>query len=276
MSALLTSDAAGREFELAEAVAVNGREIPADLIYQEMQYQPAKSPRQAIYRAARALVIGWLLRERAAGRGLCAADEDLHSEAFDRAVADLLKGELQVGEPEEAECRAYFESHPHKFRSDPLAEVRHILLPAAPDDTAACAKARTDAETLLEQIRTDANPLQVFARLAQSHSACSSAEAGGSLGQVGRGDTVASFERAVFAQEGAGLVPEPVETPYGVHLIYVEQCEPGRPLEYEYVAERIRDYLLEKRRRQMTSDYLQKMVESAQISGLDLSPEGAH
>ncbi|GAA5443644.1 chaperone SurA [Microbulbifer sp. NBRC 101763] len=272
MSALLASDAAGREFELAEAVAVNGNEIPADLIYQEMQYQTANSPRQAIYRAARALVIGWLLREKAAGQGLCAADEDLHSEAFDHAVSDLLKGELQVSPASEAECRAYFEAHPHKFRSDPLAEVRHILIPAAPDDSEACAKARAAAEDMLKQIRADANPLQAFAQLAQSHSACSSAEAGGSLGQVGRGDTVASFERAVFEQ-GTGLVAEPVETPYGVHLIYVEQCEPGRPLEYEYVAERIEEYLTEKRRRQMTSDYLQKMVQAAQISGLDLSGE---
>ncbi|WP_444887712.1 peptidylprolyl isomerase [Microbulbifer sp. JMSA008] len=272
MSALLASDATGHEFELAEAVAVNGSEIPADLIYQEMQYQTANSPRQAIYRAARALVIGWLLREKAAGQGLCAADEDLHSEAFDHAVSDLLKGELQVPPASEAECRAYFEAHPHKFRSDPLAEVRHILIPAAPDDSEACAKARAAAEEMLKQIRNDANPLQTFAQLAQSHSACSSAEAGGSLGQVGRGDTVASFERAIFEQ-GTGLVAEPVETPYGVHLIYVEHCEPGRPLEYEYVSERIEEYLTEKRRRQMTSDYLQKMVQAAQISGLDLSGE---
>lgn len=272
MNTLLASDAAGRDFEMAEAVAVNGTEIPADLIYQEMQYQPADSPRQAIYCAARALVIGWLLRERAAGQGLCEIDEDLHSESFDRAVADLLKGELQVNPASEAECRAYFEAHPHKFRSDPLAEVRHILIPAAPDDSEACAKARSAAENMLEQIRTDAKPLQAFARLAQSHSACSSSEAGGSLGQVGRGDTVASFERAVFEQ-GTGLVAEPVETPYGVHLIYVEHCEPGRPLEFEYVAERIEEYLTEKRCRQMTSDYLQKMVQAAQISGLDLSGE---
>lgn len=275
MNTVLASDVLGREFELAEAVAVNGSEIPADLIYREMQYQSADSPRQAIYRAARALVIGWLLRERAAAQGLCAADEDLHSEVFDRAVSELLQGELPVSPAGEAECRAYFEAHRQKFRSDPLAEVRHILIPAAPEDAEACCRARKGAEDMLEQIRADANPLQAFAKLAQSRSACSSAEAGGSLGQVGRGDTVAAFERAVFAQ-GTGLVPEPVETPYGVHLIYVEQCEPGRPLEYTYVAERIEEYLTEKRRRQMTGDYLNRLVENAQITGLDLSGPRVH
>ncbi|WP_299947343.1 peptidylprolyl isomerase [uncultured Microbulbifer sp.] len=275
MKTVLASDALGRDFELAEAVAVNGREVPADLIYQEMQYQSADSPRQAVYRAARALVIGWLLREQAAGLGLCAADEDLHSAVFDRAVADLLKGKLVVIPPDATECRAYFEARRQKFCSDPLAEVRHILMPAAPDDADTRAKARAGAEALLEEIRADANPLQTFARLAGFHSACSSAGAGGSLGQVGRGDTVDAFERAVFAQ-GTGLVPSPVETPYGVHLIYVEQCEPGRPLEYTYVAERIRDYLLEKRRRQMTGDYLNRLVESAEITGLDLSGPRVH
>ncbi|GMG87695.1 peptidylprolyl isomerase [Biformimicrobium ophioploci] len=269
MSALLASDASGSEFEFAIDVKVNGREIPREAIYKEMQYHPAATPRDAIYAAARALVFGELLRERAIALELCDADIETASEAFDQALEQLLQQEVPVTEPAEAECRAYFEQHRDKFRSEPLAEVRHILLAAEPNDADALAKANVSALELLKQIQDASDPLLAFAELAKSVSGCSSNSSGGSLGQIGRGDTVGPFQQAVFAQ-GSGLVPQPVETEYGVHLIYVEHSEPGQPLEFDYVSDRIADYLQERQRRQLTDAYLQELVKNAEISGLDL------
>lgn len=269
MSALLASDASGSGFELNQSIFVNGREIPAEAIYREMQYHPAQSPREAIYAAARAMVIAELLRERALARGICSEDVEPGTTAFDGVVETLLASEVAVPEPDEAACRAYFEANRDKFVSEPLAEVRHILLAAEANEPEQLAKANVSALELLQQVQESSDPLKTFAELAKTVSGCPSKSSGGSLGQLGRGDTLGPFEQAVFSN--TGLVPAPVETEYGVHLIYVEHLEPGRPLAFDYVRERIAEYLQERDRRQRSAEYIRQLVESAEITGVDLA-----
>ncbi|WKT61374.1 peptidylprolyl isomerase [Microbulbifer thermotolerans] len=267
MSALLASDADDRP--LVGPVTVNGREIPQTQIYAEMQYHPADTSREAIYAAARALVLAHLLRERAFECGLCEKDIDIHSEVFDTAVERLLEREVPQVDPTQAQRYDYYTEHRQRFTSKPLAEVRHILLLVKPGEKAAQERQWKFAESLLEDIRKAPDPLLRFSELAHRHSDCSSRDAGGSLGQVGPGDTVAPFEEAVFAGE-IGLMQSPVRTKYGWHLIYVEQLEQGRPLDFSYVEKNIDRYLREKLRRQMIANYLNDLVRSADIGGIRL------
>ncbi|WP_428820367.1 peptidylprolyl isomerase [Microbulbifer sp. MCCC 1A16149] len=267
MSALLASDASDQLF--IGPVQVNGRTIPDDMIYGEMQYHPAATPREAIYAAARSLVLAELLRERASDCGLCDSDADTGSEDFDGAVDALLEREVPQLKPTREQRYDYFVENRHKFTSQPLAEVRHILLAVKPDDDGASERQQKVAEALLEQVRNAPDPLLQFAQLARQHSDCSSRDADGSLGQVGPGDTVAPFEQAVFAGSN-GLVEQPVSTKYGWHLIYVEHLEQGRPLEFSYVEEKIGDYLQEKLRRKMINVFLTDLVCAADISGIDM------
>lgn len=267
MNSLLASDAGDQLFPAP--LMVNGRRIPEERIYADMQYHPAATPREAIYSAARSLVLAELLRERASECGLCDRDIDINSEAFDRALERLLEREVPLIKPTRKQRYDYFVANREKFNSQPLAEVRYILLAVKPDDEGACERQREAASTLLAKIRNAPDPLLRFAQLARQHSDCSSRDADGSLGQVGPGETVAPFEEAVFAGD-TGLVREPVLTRYGWHLIYVEQLELGRPLEFSYVEERIGDYLQEKLRRQMIDVYLRELVSSADISGIEM------
>lgn len=267
MSALLASDASDQLF--LGPVLVNGRRIPDPQIYAEMQYHPAATPREAIYAAARSLVLADLLRERATECGLCDSDIDVSGEAFDQVIDQLLEREVPRLKPTREQRYDYFAANRQKFTSQPLAEVRHILLAVKPDDEGAHERQQKVAEALLEQVRNAPDPLLQFAQLARQHSDCSSRDADGSLGQVGPGDTVAPFEEVVFAG-GTGLAEKPVLTKYGWHLIYVEQLEPGRPLEFSYVEEKIGDYLQEKLRRQMIDVFLTELVCAADISGIDM------
>lgn len=59
-----------------------------------------------------------------------------------------------------------------------------------------------------------------FAELARLHSEDTSAANGGDLGWIALGDTVPEFERAMKALE-PGQVSDPVQTPFGWHLIQV-------------------------------------------------------
>ncbi len=100
----------------------------------------------------------------------------------------------------------------------PGAQVRasHILL-TYPDSAT---EAQEDSVTALAASLYDLiQGGEDFATLARTHSADpGSAAAGGDLGSFGRGEMVKPFEDAAFALE-PGEVSEPVESPFGVHLI---------------------------------------------------------
>jgi len=70
------------------------------------------------------------------------------------------------------------------------------------------------ASALAQQLQEGAD----FAQLAQAHSSCPSKQAGGNLGQFGRGMMVKPFEDAAFAL-APGEISGPVQTQFGWHLI---------------------------------------------------------
>lgn len=98
-------------------------------------------------------------------------------------------------------------------------EVRHILLvpEPGPEGLAATMELAVD---LREQILEGAD----FATLADEFSQGPGAGDGGRLGRFRRGQLEASFEEVVFAMP-VGELSEPVQTPFGVHLIEVVSAE---------------------------------------------------
>jgi len=92
--------------------------------------------------------------------------------------------------------------------------VRHILLRARPGLTDA--EARERLQKLREKIVAGAD----FGELAKANSEDSSASKGGDLGWVAAGDTVPEFEHVMNALKD-GEVSEPVQTPFGWHLVQV-------------------------------------------------------
>jgi peptidyl-prolyl cis-trans isomerase C len=71
-----------------------------------------------------------------------------------------------------------------------------------------------EAKDLLAKMESGTN----FEELAQKFSKCPSNQAGGDLGEFGKGQMVPEFETAVFALE-VDQVSEPVRTQFGYHLI---------------------------------------------------------
>ncbi|PFH08837.1 peptidyl-prolyl cis-trans isomerase SurA [Collimonas sp. PA-H2] len=93
--------------------------------------------------------------------------------------------------------------------------VRHILIKVTPTVTAA--EARRRLVDLKERLDNNAAK---FEDLAKQYSNDLSASKGGDLGWVYPGDTVPEFERAMDALK-PGQVSEPIESPFGYHLIQV-------------------------------------------------------
>ncbi|NJN67115.1 MAG: hypothetical protein HC884_10580 [Chloroflexaceae bacterium] len=111
--------------------------------------------------------------------------------------------------------------------------ARHIMLSVSTPMTAtqaqqqaAFAAVKPEAEKILEQVRGGAD----FAALAREHSEDQgSAADGGDLGWVREGDLVPQFEEAAMSAE----LHEPVlvETPYGYHIVVVEDRQADQPFE---------------------------------------------
>lgn len=247
-------------------ISVNGQAIEPERIYQEMQYHPAASQSQAEFNAAQALVIAEVVKQRAKALGLEVPGDDAQASEHD-FTEELVSLEVPYPEATEEECQQYYEAQPHRFSSSPLLDVRHILLAADPADDQQRMTALESAEQLLVQLQ--AGKVR-FEKLAQEYSVCSSSKEGGSLGQLEKGQTVPEFERQVFAAP-EGLMPAPVETRYGYHLVEVLHRAEGQVLPYEVVKSRIADYLNTRVRRKAIAQYLTQLVAQAHIEGIDLN-----
>lgn len=257
-------------------VAVNGVPLPPQVLRQEAQNHPAASPEAALQAAARALVVRELLLQEAGRQGIVAEperDERGRLEtAEDALIRVLLDKEITVPVADEASCRRYYVKNRERFRADDLFEARHILLPAAPEDTEARTRAEEQAATLIRQL---AAAPERFAALAALHSACPSRADGGHLGQLTRGQTVPEFETFLFNLEEGQLCPVPVRTRFGLHVLKLERKLVGAQLPFEAVSERVAAYLEAAGWNLAVGHYLRRLAGSADISGISLWDETA-
>lgn len=256
--------------EPVAVIRVGSAQLSEADIARETPFHPAASLAEAQLQAARALVVRELLGQRAASLGLLPAGE-LAEEGADQAVAALLERELQVPEPNEEACRRYFEAHRERFAEPARIKVRHILLPAAPDDASARDAHYHLGEKLLRELHRDP---QRFTELAQRHSACPSKEEGGDLGWLRAGQTVAELDQALHRLP-IGLHDRPLASRYGWHLVSIDQRQESRPLPYAQVSTRVRHSLREESTRQALRQYLLALEKEIGVQGitLDDSPE---
>jgi len=98
-------------------------------------------------------------------------------------------------------------------------KARHVLLRLPGDATPA---QRDSVTKLAQSVRDRARAGGDFAALAKQYSQEPGAQqSGGDLGYFGKGQMVAPFEQAAFALK-VGEVSDVVETPFGLHIIKVE------------------------------------------------------
>ena len=249
------------------AIRVNDRVIDHDEIAREVQYHPAPTLDEARRRAARALVVRELLLAEADVQDV----RDTHrmdGETGEEArIRQLIEQQVTVPEPSEGDCRRYYEKNGARMRTADEHEVSHILIPAPPDDAEIRAEARKKAMALTDELRRQPDR---FLGLAKERSSCPSAEDGGYLGWIARGQTAPEFEKAL-SRLAIDEIPEyPVETRFGFHVVLVHQRHAGQPVTFESCREKIADYLREHVRRKAVSQYIRVLAGRHEVAGFDL------
>lgn len=204
-----------------------------------------------------------LLRQRAVALGLL--DEGASAEDVERGIERTLAEEVRVPEPGEDECRRYYEQNKQRYRSGELVHARHILFQVTAGTPVPAVRAL--AEAMLAELR--AKP-ELFEERARTRSNCPSGAQGGVLGQLGRGDTVPEFERALFEDETIGVLPKLVNTRHGFHIVAVDRRIPGEQLPFEAVREHIAAELRQRSETRALAQYVRVLAGQAELEGVEL------
>jgi peptidyl-prolyl cis-trans isomerase SurA len=132
-------------------------------------------------------------------------------------------GKLKPVAPTEQEMRKFFEHQKGNLGSRPATiSFRQIVVSPKPS-AAAKARARAQADSIVLELRGGADFATAARRFSQDPV---SRDQGGSLNWFRRGVMVPEFERVAFALK-PGVVSDPVESPFGYHIIQVERTQPA-------------------------------------------------
>ena len=132
--------------------------------------------------------------------------------------------------------------------------ARHVLLTYPQDADEA---ARDSVRALAEEIQQRAEAGEDFAALAREYSQDpGTGQEGGDLGWFERGRMVQPFEEAAFALQ-PGEVSEVVETPFGLHIIKVEERE--TPTWDPERGDEFRQQLINQRLQASLTDYVESL-----------------
>ena len=155
-------------------------------------------------------------------------------------------------EVDEEDVIARYQENLDQYTTPEFREASHILITVSEDVDEVAARARID------DIRARIVSGESFADLAReaSQDPVSAAE-GGSLGEVGKGDMVPTFEAALFALE-VGELSQPVKTGFGWHLIEVQSVRGGE----SELFENVRDTLEDEIRSEQAEAQIYDLVES--------------
>ena len=218
-----------------------------------------------------------LLRQAAQRSGLLdqgdhASTDGAQSLAASEAIERLLEQELALPEPDEAACRRHYAAHEAQYRTGERARLRHILFAVTPGVNVRGLRSRAEA-TLLDVRCHDgaaAAADSAFVRQAQALSNCPSGAQGGELGWLTAAACAPEFAREIFGHAEVGVLPRLVHSRFGLHVVDVQQREPGQAQPFEAVQGAVRLALRQHAWVTALRQYLQLLAGQARIEGVQL------
>jgi peptidyl-prolyl cis-trans isomerase SurA len=145
--------------------------------------------------------------------------------AYQNRLIEKLRndGKLKPVAPTENEMKQFFEEQQSSLGKRPATlSFRQIVISPVPSE-AAKARTKAQADSIVMELRRGADFATAARRFSQDPG---SKEQGGSLNWFRRGVMVPEFERVAFSLK-PGVVSDPVESPFGYHIIQVERVQPG-------------------------------------------------
>ncbi len=191
-----------------------------------------------------------LLLQEAERKGL-ADDPDIISmvENYrDRFIVQKLLSSMkkEVAPVTEEDIKQYFEENKAQFQTRKQIKARYILL-----------KDEAEAKKVLKKVKA---PGADFAALAKKYSQDRGTKnRGGDLGYFSPGRMVRQFEDVAFSLEKPGDISDIVKTPFGYHIIKLEDKKLAEPKSLEQVKGEIRRRLSSQRQTESQEKFLEEI-----------------
>ena len=227
----------------------------------------------------RELAYSELLRQRAVVKELLPRHQGLTSPKLGEAEREIIEAmvddEVHSPQPNEDECRRYYEANQPQFTVGQALHVRHILFAVTPGVNVQALAVHAE-KALVELSHKNAHP-ERFAQLAAELSNCPSSAQGGDLGWVGPDDCAPELAKELFhqkhSQSSMGLHPQLIHSRFGFHIVDVINRRAGKQPAYADVRERIAALLAMQSRARALHQYMSLLVGEALVEGVTL--EGA-
>jgi hypothetical protein len=162
-----------------------------------------------------------------------------------------------------ARVQGLYDARKAEFDQPEQVRARHVLIPIAKGEGTDPAKAEADALAAAERAAARLRAGEKFEKLARELSADpGSKDQGGDLGFFPRGRMVAAFEEAAFSLQ-PGVVSDPVKSPYGFHVIRVEEKRPAKVISFDEAKPALaRELLIEQKAKRAAGEQVEKLLEA--------------
>jgi foldase protein PrsA len=150
----------------------------------------------------------------------------------------------------EAQIKDYFNKNHAQFDKPPMARARHILVPNL---------------QIANKVEADLKSGKDFAAEAKQYSTDpGSRDKGGELGWFRKGQMVPAFENYAFTGP-IGKISPPVKSPFGYHIIQVEERKPGSTATLASAHDQIAQQLRQQQEAPLIPSFLQNLQNNAKI-----------
>ena len=196
--------------------------IPREVLYQEAKQKGFDKKKEIVAKiedAKRAILIDALLEEGLRGKG----------------------------EVSEEEIQRYYKENQSLFTEPQEIKIRQIVV---------------NTEPALKEAVTRLSKGESFEKIASTYNIGKFKEDGGNLGYIRRGQLASSFaqfEEAAFSLRRRGEVSEVVSSPYGYHIIRLEDMRGSSLRPLNQVKERIRYFLQPKKKQEAYLEYVKEV-----------------
>ncbi len=154
----------------------------------------------------------------------------------------------------DADIKAYLEKNHATLDTQAQVRARHILVADLPT-----------AKKVESELKSGAN----FADEAKKYSTDpSSKDKGGELGFFAKGQMVPAFQDAAFSQP-LNVVGPPVKSPFGYHIIEVEEKKPAQVATLANSSDKVREILTQQQEQQQIPPFLNGLRAKANIQIYD-------
>lgn len=182
------------------------------------------------------------------------------------AIQKLIDAEVKPAvKVSDEEARRFYEQNPDRMKRPAQLRVRHLLV-ALPQGAAAPQKeaARQKAEGLLARIKAGGD----FAAIARESSDDTGSKGdGGLMPWFSRGEMVPQFERAALALK-PGETSGVVESPFGFHVLRLEDQRPAAAIPFEEAKPQIEQFLSRQQARELLDRKVEALRKAAKVEVL--------